>query len=232
MTEEKTEEAQAPVDKWTEAERASYAIGRVNREMAAKLAARKTAVMAEIERVAERGRNDHSKYSYAKAEDLMEEVRPLMASKGLAFTFDVVGHKVEQGKTTGGKPAEIATVEIAATLTDVDTGFAETSRVVGRGSDVGDKAIWKAYTGAIKYWLRNTFLISTGDDPETETIEMAPSDKGGAVDGARDFVAEISAAKDTKVVNAIVKAAAQAGANMKGINAAAEGQRKKLKGDK
>ena len=37
--------------------------------------------------------------------------------------------------------------------------------------DKGDKAGYKANTGAIKYYLANTFMVATGDDPETETPE-------------------------------------------------------------
>ena len=39
----------------------------------------------------------------------------------------------------------------------------------GEGLDRGDKAGYKAYTGAVKYFLANTFLVPTGDDPETES---------------------------------------------------------------
>jgi hypothetical protein len=38
---------------------------------------------------------------------------------------------------------------------------------VGEGEDRGDKAAYKAITGATKYWVMKTFLISTGDDPES-----------------------------------------------------------------
>ena len=34
--------------------------------------------------------------------------------------------------------------------------------------DKGDKAGYKAYTGALKYYLANTFMVATGDDVEKE----------------------------------------------------------------
>lgn len=41
----------------------------------------------------------------------------------------------------------------------------------GEGRDRGDKAPYKALTGALKYALIQTFLIATGDDPEHEGSE-------------------------------------------------------------
>ena len=40
--------------------------------------------------------------------------------------------------------------------------------IYGEGIDKGDKALYKAYTGAIKYYLANTFLIATGNEPEND----------------------------------------------------------------
>ena len=40
--------------------------------------------------------------------------------------------------------------------------------VAGEGADAGDKAPYKAMTGALKYALLQSFLLSTGDDPEDE----------------------------------------------------------------
>ena len=57
------------------------------------------------------------------------------------------------------------------TLIDVETGFFETTIITGEGMDKGDKAGYKAYTGAVKYYLADTFLVATGDDAEKESLE-------------------------------------------------------------
>jgi hypothetical protein len=44
----------------------------------------------------------------------------------------------------------------------------------GEGRDSGDKAPYKALTGALKYALIQTFLIATGDDPEEERSDHQP----------------------------------------------------------
>jgi hypothetical protein len=38
----------------------------------------------------------------------------------------------------------------------------------GSGTDTGDKGLYKAITGGIKYVLNTNFLIPTGDDPEND----------------------------------------------------------------
>ena len=58
-------------------------------------------------------------------------------------------------------------------LTDIDTGYFEATVITGEALDKGDKAGYKAYTGALKYYLANTFLVATGDDPEKDS----PSEK-------------------------------------------------------
>jgi hypothetical protein len=39
----------------------------------------------------------------------------------------------------------------------------------GTGTDKGDKAVYKAMTGALKYGLRHAFLIPDESDPEADT---------------------------------------------------------------
>ena len=62
-------------------------------------------------------------------------------------------------------------------LCDIETGFSEVSTVVGEGFDKGDKAGYKAMTGALKYYLACTFLVATGDDPEKDSPEVKMNTK-------------------------------------------------------
>jgi hypothetical protein len=47
-------------------------------------------------------------------------------------------------------------------------------KVLGEGQDRGDKAFYKADTGARKYALANLFNLATDDDPETDSPETVP----------------------------------------------------------
>ncbi|MGA7871170.1 MAG: hypothetical protein WCA22_09755, partial [Candidatus Binatus sp.] len=59
----------------------------------------------------------------------------------------------------------------AYTFADVDSGEQIVAKVAGQGLDPGDKAPYKAMTGALKYALLQSFLLATGDDPEDERPE-------------------------------------------------------------
>ena len=67
--------------------------------------------------------------------------------------------------------------KIEFTLFDVETGFYETTTITGEAIDKGDKAGYKAYTGALKYYLADTFMVATGDDPETDSPEAKGNNK-------------------------------------------------------
>jgi len=65
----------------------------------------------------------------------------------------------------------MARVVIAYTFSDVDSGEEIVAKVAGQGLDAGDKAPYKAMTGALKYALLQSFLLATGDDPEDERVD-------------------------------------------------------------
>jgi hypothetical protein len=62
---------------------------------------------------------------------------------------------------------------------DARSGEELTVRVAGEGADPGDKAPYKAMTGALKYALLQSFLLSTGDDPEDDRADSRAA-LGGA----------------------------------------------------
>ncbi len=79
----------------------------------------------------------------------------------------------EPARSNGAEAARAAQVVMAYTFTDVETGEEITTKVAGQGLDAGDKAPYKAMTGALKYALLQSFLLATGDDPEDERINHA-----------------------------------------------------------
>lgn len=117
-------------------------------------------VMSQVSRVPKNGYNSFHKYNYATESDLTESIRPILQEAGLAFFTSVL----EQSRE-----GEFTKVLMEFTLADVETGDVLKSTYWGEGQDKGDKGLYKAYTGATKYFLMKTFLIPTGDDPEADT---------------------------------------------------------------
>lgn len=59
-------------------------------------------------------------------------------------------------------------------LVDRSTGESETYVGCGSGADMGDKGMYKAYTGALKYFIANNFLVAEGTEPEAEDEPAHP----------------------------------------------------------
>lgn len=144
-----------------------------NEQKGSALALALARVMAEVSRVKKSGRNEFHRYDYATESDLTDAIRGHLAEQGVAILPSVIDVKSEP--LASSKRNEIlttATLEI--TLVCAASGETRTTRWQGQGLDAGDKGFYKAYTGAMKYFLMKTFLISTGDDPEDDAPQQAP----------------------------------------------------------
>lgn len=129
-------------------------------------------VMLAVKRVPKNGRNKFHGYDYATEADLVSVIRPAMAEAGLILL---------PSQTEASGPDECGNVRVKVEYT-----LAHTSGEVwphplisyGVGNDRakngndGDKAIYKAATGANKYLLFKLFQVDTGDDPEAETVSV------------------------------------------------------------
>jgi hypothetical protein len=128
--------------------------------------------LAEVRRrigyVQKRGFNERNNYSYVTAADLAGAVGDILADLGVVIIprLESICYEPNAGGRT--ELARSAQVVMAYTFTDVDSGDEITTKVAGQGLDAGDKAPYKAMTGALKYALLQSFLLATGDDPEDE----------------------------------------------------------------
>lgn len=112
------------------------------------------------------GHNTFDKYKYFSEAQYKELFTNLFSRTRLELKSSVISCQSFQGtdKQPFGRQ-----IKLEFCLMDCETGFFELSYMIGEGIDKGDKASYKANTGAIKYYLANTFLVATGDDPENET---------------------------------------------------------------
>lgn len=123
-------------------------------------------VLGEIHTIPKEGYNPHFDYKYVREDTLTEQIRPLLAKWGISLVFGAV--KVED-LATGDDRGTWTRVWCRFTLMDCD-GHKMDVLCPGEGTDARhpDKALYKAMTGATKYFLYKTFLVSTGDDPERD----------------------------------------------------------------
>lgn len=120
------------------------------------------------------GENKFDNYSYFSEAQYKLLFTELFSENNLELKFDEVSYEMFEldGKQKNGRMPKIK-----FTLFDVETGFFETTEITSEGFDKGDKAGYKAYTGALKYYLANTFMVATGDDVENESPEASKKEK-------------------------------------------------------
>lgn len=123
------------------------------------------AVMLKVGYVQKGGENEFHHYRYVTEADTIKALRTEMLAQGLVCTPSLAGmpQRDEHGNTH---------LVMNYTFHHAPSGESYTISIPASGNDrnskggVGDKGIYKAMTGALKYALRQTFMLETGDDPE------------------------------------------------------------------
>jgi hypothetical protein len=117
------------------------------------------AIMSEVGRIEKRGRNEFHKYDYAMEADIVEALRAKLAERNVMILPECIATQRNENLTTAA---------MRFTVIDGDSGSEVTLNWTGTGEDKGDKGLYKAFTGALKYFLLKLFLLPTGDDPEAD----------------------------------------------------------------
>lgn len=123
-------------------------------------------------------------YAYYSENDLLNALRPLFKTNGLViFPSGVKERVVETYETSRGNTQNHVVATYQFTIGHIDSGESVTVEVQGEGADSGDKSVNKAATGAMKYALRQTFMVATGDDPDaTDSDAQTRSTKSDPAD--------------------------------------------------
>ena len=147
-----------------------------------------------ISAIPKRGYNSFHKYHYATEADILS-IKETLNDKGLVVLPTTLHQE------TGFKPdgKSWASVTLLFRVIDADSGESIESQFTGYAEDNFDKAIYKATTGANKYFYLKFFGIATEDDPERD--EVSPPSRqqyAGSQNGnlpGRSFKATTTATK-------------------------------------
>jgi hypothetical protein len=125
-------------------------------------------VMAKVGYVQkERGKEGGIKYTFASESALIAAIRPFLVEEGIVmWCSGISDFSMREYDTKNGAQMVDATGQYQWTFHHVasKTELFAVSR--GEGSDTNDKASNKCSTCGMKYGLRQTFIIETGDDPD------------------------------------------------------------------
>lgn len=138
-------------------------------QKASALAKKLVAAMKAIDAVEKRGHNEKQGYAYVKATDVAKTVRAVLVEQGVAFSYSTLGTERWEKQTASGGTLFFVELAIQVTFTDQESGEQTVVNGIGWGMDSGDKAIYKAMTGALKYVLRMNYLIPDELDPENDS---------------------------------------------------------------
>lgn len=125
-------------------------------------------VTAAVSRIPKNGENTFHRYRYATESDITDGLRALLHDNGLAFLPPSVIAWERDETIDNPKLGPRTRVLVQFAIGCTETGEVFTAQLWGEGQDTSDKGFYKAYTGAVKYFLMKTFLIATGDDPEQD----------------------------------------------------------------
>lgn len=115
------------------------------------------------------GRNSFQNYNYTTAASVLGEVNEAMTTQGLYA--ETRAELVESRDVTSskGNNEKFVIVKVSVIVHDADDPKETvTYEGYGSGQDVGDKAVMKANTAAVKYAYVMGLPIAMGNDPEDE----------------------------------------------------------------
>jgi len=158
-----------------------------------RLAAKIAKVMEAVGYVAKTGTNSAQGYKFVQASAVADKVREQLVKYNISMTPTAID-VISEGLTPSGKQA-LLTLRFTWTLTDGESGETISFQSIGTGADSGDKAAYKAATGALKYALLTGFLIPTGDDPEADLATDRVAESAKKIFGDTEKVAPAPAKK-------------------------------------
>lgn len=126
-------------------------------------------VMKSLDSVTKRGKvQGRYGYDYMTKDDIYDAIRKQFGEVGIAMFFNIVSYEQTQVESASGAKGFHAVVQLRIVLGCKDTGEKMECSYFGEATDYGDKSVGKAASLGLKYFLINTFAISTGDDTDDE----------------------------------------------------------------
>ena len=165
-----------------------------------KIAKKLVNVMNECSHITKNGLNSYHQYKYATAEDVLLKVNEALTKNKIASVVIPEVASMVDVTNLKGNTEHLVTVNVQIKLIDSESGESVDFFGIGSGQDVGDKAVMKAQTAAIKYAYMLSLCIATGDDPEADN----KTDENSAVGNKGTKIAKIDVKTSKQTARNIV----------------------------
>jgi len=142
-------------------------------------------IMGLMAHIPKEGFNKAQQYKFVRETDVAAKASELLSERHIFIAQSVENSSLQElYRTQSGMTMWLTIVDMAFQFIDGESGErSDAVHFTGYGADTGDKGIYKAMTGAEKYFLMKTFLISTGDDPEADEKVDKQAAAGAAARG-------------------------------------------------
>lgn len=127
-------------------------------------------VMKACTNIPKNGYNSAQKYNYVREVDAKETIRKALIENNL-IVVPVEG-RIDSCESVGAKGWRLTNITMDYDIMDVESDEIVRISCPGAGADGGDKGIYKAITGSVKYLGTTAFWIPADNDPEA--AEEAP----------------------------------------------------------
>lgn len=134
--------------------------------LVAKFARKKNKVMKLVSAIQKTGHNEVQDYNFVEEAEVVKLLRSALMKAGLCMSVSASDMCLMNMPATETGECANYLLKMTFTFIDTETGYCQTYPWLGMGADKGDKALYRAYTGAVKYFLLKSFLLPTDDDVE------------------------------------------------------------------
>lgn len=135
-------------------------------------------IMGEIGNIPKEGTNTHFNYKFVTADAIADRIRKALSDRKIAFFAAITHRELVQfsqkyidgntGAVKSEKSINRWVVDFEFTFADGDSGEVEKRPWTAEADANDDKGINKCATAAEKYFLLKTFVVSTGDEPDSD----------------------------------------------------------------
>lgn len=115
------------------------------------------------------GINRHQSYKFITEKQYKSNFKKALKEAGLIWKMETINHEFIPSISD---KMHLVICDFRGQLIDPDTGQSEEYLFSGSGSDNGDKALYKAVTGGLKYFLAANFNVAEDNDPESDRDEV------------------------------------------------------------
>jgi len=135
------------------------------------------------------GINRHQSYKYITEKQYKTNFKKALKEVGLLWKVEQLEYQFIPGVTD---KMHMVICKFKGMLIDPETGDCEEYIFFGSGADNGDKALYKAVTGGLKYFLASNFNVAEDMEPENDRDEVAKIEPPATPEQREDIKNELT----------------------------------------